>query len=647
MVQKYHAFMFPWFAFGHMIPYLHLANKLAEKGHRVTFLLPKKAQKQLEHHNLFPDNIVFHPLTIPPVDGLPAGAETASDIPISLGKFLSAAMDLTRDQVEAAVRALRPDLILFDFAYWVPEMSKEYKVKSILYSVIAATTMAHNYVPSSELGVPPPGYPSSKVAYRVHDGHALSSLSIFYKRLGNTTKTKTIQEALPEGEMGQKFHAFMFPWFAFGHMTPYVHLANKLAEKGHRVTFLLPKKAKKQLEHLNLFPDSIVFHPITIPHVDGLPAGAETPSDIPVTLWRFLSTAMDLTRDQVEAAVRALRPDIILFDLAYWITEVAKEHGIKSMLYNVISATSIAHDLVPGGELGVPPPGYPSSTLLFRRHDAHALLSFAVYYKRFYYRVTTGLTNCDFISIRTCEEIEGKFCDYIGRQYQKKVLLTGPMLPEPDKSKPLEDKWNNWLSGFEPGSVVYCALGSQITLEKDQFQELCLGLELTGLPFFVAVTPPKGAKTIQEALPEGFEERVKGRGVVWGEWVQQPLILAHPSVGCFVSHCGFGSMWESLMSDCQIVLLPYLADQVLNTRLLTDELEVSVEVPREKTGWFSKENLSVAVTSVMDKDSEIGNLVRRNHSKLKEVVVSPGLLTGYTDNFVVTLENLLKETKLP
>ncbi|KAG2310542.1 hypothetical protein Bca52824_022099 [Brassica carinata] len=105
---------------------------------------------------------------------------------------------------------------------------------------------------------------------------------------------------------------------------------------------------------------------------------------------------------------------------------------------------------------------------------------------------------------------------------------------------------------------------------------------------------------------------------------------------------------ESLMNDCQIVLLPYLADQVLNTRLLTDELEVSVEVPREKTGWFSKESLSAAVTSVMDKDSEIGNLARRNHSKLKEVVVSPGLLTGYTDNFVDTLENLLlKEINLP
>ncbi|KAL1221902.1 UDP-glycosyltransferase 79B11 [Cardamine amara subsp. amara] len=444
--------------------------------------------------------------------------------------------------------------------------------------------------------------------------------------------------------MGQKFHAFMFPWFAFGHMTPYLHLANKLAERGHMVTFLLPKKAQKQLENHNLFPHNIVFHPLTIPLVDGLPPGAETASDIPMSLVQFLSTAMDMTRDQVEAAVRALRPDLILFDLAQWVPEMAKEHRVKSMMYNVVSATCIAHDIVPGGEIGVPPPGYPSSKVVYREYDAHALLTLSITYKRFCYRLNTCLTNCDFIAIRTCEQVEGTFCDYIERQYQKKVLMTGPMLPEIEKSKPLKDKWSQWLNGFGQGSIVFCALGSQITLEKDQFQELCLGIELTGLPFLIAVKPPKGEKTIQEALPEGFEGRVKGRGVVWGEWVQQPLILAHPSVGCFVSHCGFGSMWESLLSDCQIVLLPYLNDQVLNTRLLTEELEVSVEVQREATGWFSKENLSGAIMSLMDKDIEIGNHVRRNHTKLKEVLVSPGLLTGYTDKFVDTLENIVTDT---
>ncbi|KAG2314160.1 hypothetical protein Bca52824_017282 [Brassica carinata] len=381
--------------------------------------------------------------------------------------------------------------------------------------------------------------------------------------------------------MGSKFHAFMYPCFAFGHMIPYLHLANKLAEKGHRITFLLPKKARKQLESLNLFPDSIFFHPLTLPPVEGLPVGVETTADLPPnTTGKLISDAMDLLRDHIEAQVRALKPDLIFFDLVPWVPEMAKEFGVKSVSYQIVSAACVAIALAPGVDLGFSQPsGYPSSKMALRGHDASLYSIFTNSHKRFFSRIITGLKNCDVVSIRTCAEVEGKYCSFIERECRRKVFLTGPMFPEPQEKnvKPLEDQWNHWLNGFEPGSVVFCALGSQTFLEKDQFQELCLGMELTGLPFLVAVKPPRGSSTIQEALPEGFKNGLK---VVES----------------------FGRMGGTT-SD----IVSSISDQVITTKLLSEELEVSVKIHREDSGWFSKESLSDAVKSVMAKDSEIGN----------------------------------------
>ena len=141
----------------------------------------------------------------------------------------------------------------------------------------------------------------------------------------------------------------------------------------------------------------------------------------------------------------------------------------------------------------------------------------------------------------------------------------------------------------------------------------------------MALSTPNGCATIEEAFPEGFEESVKGRGWVYGGWVPQTLILEYPSIGFSVTHCGYGSMWESLFSDCQIVCVPYLGDQIVGARLMVEELKVAVEVEREDNGWISKESLSKAIISVMDEDSEIARLVKYNHAKLKEELISEGM----------------------
>ncbi|CAL9243482.1 unnamed protein product [Arabidopsis halleri] len=452
----------------------------------------------------------------------------------------------------------------------------------------------------------------------------------------------------------------MYPWLAFGHMTPFLHLSNKLAEKGHKIVFLLPKKALYQLEPLNLYPNLITFHTISIPHVKGLPPGAETNSDVPFFLTHLLAVAMDQTRPEVETIFRTIKPDLVFYDSAHWIPEIAKPVGAKTVCFNIVSAASIALSLVPaaerevidgkemsGEELAKTPLGYPSSKVVLRAHEAKAL-SF-VWRKHegiasFFDGKVTAMRNCDAIAIRTCRETEGKFCDYISSQYSKPVYLTGPVLPGSQPNQPsLEPQWAEWLAKFNPGSVVLCAFGSQPVVNKlDQFQELCLGLESTGFPFLVAIKPPSGVSTVEEALPEEFKERVRGRGVVYGGWIQQPLVLNHPSVGCFVSHCGFGSMWESLMSDCQIVLVPQHGEQILNARLMTEEMEVAVEVEREDNGWFSRRSLENAVKSVMEEGSEVGEKVRKNHDKWRCVLTDSGFSDGYIDKFEKNLIKLVK-----
>ncbi|XP_069152964.1 UDP-glycosyltransferase 79B9-like [Solanum lycopersicum] len=394
-----------------------------------------------------------------------------------------------------------------------------------------------------------------------------------------------------------KLEIVMLPWLAFGHLIPFMNLSNELAKRGHKISFLLPKTAETRLQKLNLYPNLINFHKLTIPHVDGLPYGAETTADVHRSLESLLATAFDELYDEIKCFLQNLKPHFVFFDFACWIPDLALEiGGIKTLLY------------------------------------------------RFYERMKKGMTRCDSIAMKTCREIEGNFCNYISTQIEKPVLYTGPVISEP-KNEPLEEHGlTNWLEKFEPGSVVFCAFGSQMILEKTQFQELVLGFELTELPFLLVVKTPEGTNSVEEALPDGFKERVQEKGLILDCWVPQLEILRHKSVGCFVTHYGYGSMWESLaLCDCQLVLLPRPVDHIFNARLMEKQLKVGIEVEKDENDLFTKENLCKAVKCVMDKDSQTGCVVKENHKKWKELLSSPGFMSNYIDNFIQDLNELLVE----
>ncbi|KAL8026869.1 hypothetical protein ABFX02_14G057750 [Erythranthe guttata] len=294
---------------------------------------------------------------------------------------------------------------------------------------------------------------------------------------------------------------------------------------------------------------------------------------------------------------------------------MASDLGIKTVFYSVFIALSTAFLTVPSRLPN--PTTYPTRDFLYMFESFHGKPCV-------YDRVLSSLKGCSVILAKTCNERDARLS-----QFGKPVLLVGPVTPEARPNHQLEDKWDNWLDRFEGKSVIYFSFGGETFLSDDLIKELALGLELTGLPFFMVLNFPANAAVTAElrrALPEGFVERVEGEG----------QILAHPSVGCYLSHAVFSSVIEGLVNDCQLVMLPQKGDQFLNSKLVSWDLKAGVEVnKRDEDGYFGKDDIKRAVEKVMfefaddDVSWETG---RENHKKwrsfLLDRITQDNLITG-------------------
>ena len=101
------------------------------------------------------------------------------------------------------------------------------------------------------------------------------------------------------------------------------------------------------------------------------------------------------------------------------------------------------------------------------------------------------------------------------------IVPIGPLFADAELLKPVgqllpEDTGClRWLDAQPGGSVVYVAFGSFAIFNPRQFEELALGLELTGRPFLWVVRPDfTTGGGLSKAWFDEFQGRVAGRGVV-------------------------------------------------------------------------------------------------------------------------------------
>ncbi|WOL14428.1 hypothetical protein Cni_G23208 [Canna indica] len=481
-------------------------------------------------------------------------------------------------------------------------------------------------------------------------------------------------------------HVLMFPYLAFGHISPFLQLARKLCAAGDvRITFLSAAANLSRIQSLLPALPSVTVVPLQLPALPGLPAGAESTADLPADspAVELLKLAVDGTRPQVELLLRELRPHLAVFDFGmHWLPAVAEPLGVRTVFFSVFAAVSTAYFTVPARrlhgpnptleDLKAPPTGFPAGDASsIRSVPYYQAANFLYIFKSFnggpclYERVVKCIESCSAIMAKTSVEMEGPYIDYVERQFGKPMLLTGPLAPEPPKGK-LETRWAKWLGGFPKGAVVFSSFGSETFLTDDGARELLLGLEMSGLPFLVVLNFPAkrvpggtnlpgggGAEEeLRKRLPEGFEERVQGRGIVHSGWVQQQHILRHESVGCFVCHAGLSSVMEGVVAGCRLVMMPQKGDQYVNAKLFAGDLGIGVEVERrDEDGWFAREAVFAAVRKVMpppvmteedEEESENGmwKKVKEKHGKWREFLMNKELQDGYVVELVERMRKL-------
>ncbi|XP_020572882.1 scopoletin glucosyltransferase-like, partial [Phalaenopsis equestris] len=203
-----------------------------------------------------------------------------------------------------------------------------------------------------------------------------------------------------------------------------------------------------------------------------------------------------------------------------------------------------------------------------------------------------------------------------------------------------------WLDERSPGSVLYMCFGSICNFTATQLKEMAMGLEDSGHPF-VWVIRDAG----DEWIPEGYEERIEGRGILIKEWAPQLLILNHEAVGGFVTHCGWNSSLEGIAAGLPMGTWPLYAEQFFNERLLVDVLGIGVEVGSnvfailpEDRPVVKARDLEAAVRRVMG-DGEEAEERRRRARELKEMARKAVEVGGSSYNDLGKLIEELREKK--
>ncbi|KAF0915821.1 hypothetical protein E2562_039122 [Oryza meyeriana var. granulata] len=411
-------------------------------------------------------------------------------------------------------------------------------------------------------------------------------------------------------------HVVLLPYPSQGHINPILQFGKRLAgQRGVRCTLAVTRFILRQGE-----PSTGAVH--VAAKSDSCDAGgfreARDVDDYLSMLESQGSNTVDrLLRSEAEQGrpVHALVYDSFL----NWAPRVAARHGAASAsFFTQACAVNVAYEHVLAGRIKLPiaageePLQLPGLSVGLRLDELPTFMADTKDYPAYLELVVNqfkGLDMADHVLVNSFYELQPQEAEHMASSWR--ATTVGPTVPSAYLDNRLPDdtsygfhlfapatETKAWLDARPTRSVAYVSFGSVAEPSPMQMAEVAEGLYNTGKSFLWVVRASETSK-----IPEGFAGKVTAeeRGLIV-TWCPQLEVLAHPAVGCFVTHCGWNSTTEALSAGVPMVAVPQWSDQTTNAKYVEDVWSVGVRVRPDGEGVVRKEQLERCVRKVMEGD---------------------------------------------
>ncbi|KAF3435481.1 hypothetical protein FNV43_RR22570 [Rhamnella rubrinervis] len=463
-------------------------------------------------------------------------------------------------------------------------------------------------------------------------------------------------------------HVFLVCFPAQGHINPMLRLAKRLAAKGLLITFSTTEYVGKDIRQANNITD---YRPTPVGNgfirfeffEDGCVGDDPKRSDLNFYVPQLEHAGKEFLPKVVEKHKNEGRPVSCFVNNPFipWVCDVAEELRIPCATLWVQSCAVFTvyyhycHGTVPfpsenDPTIDVQLPSFP----LLKSDEIPSFLHPSSRYKILGTAILGQFKNLSksfCVLADTYQELEHDIIEEISKHC--KVNPVGPLFKYP-KAGPssnivgdmmVADNCIDWLDSKPPGSVVYISFGTIVYLKQEQVEEIAHALLSSEVSFLWVMKPPDVAFGYNlHVLPDEFLEKVGIKGKLV-QWSPQEQVLAHPSVACFLTHCGWNSSVEALTLGVPVLTFPQWGDQVTNAKFLVDVFGVGVRLSRgeAENKVIGRDVIKKSLMEVMEGKKAVE--LKQNSFKWKKAAEEAVAEGGSSDrNILEFVEEIIKRS---